>query len=437
MPHTEVREWLHHWQDEADAAYLYLALAGQESDPHRKDVYIKLAGVEERHVQMWTKLLGEHGHAVDHARPSLNAKLRAWFGRRFGTRYLLPMLLREEGEEVKGYLNLHNESSLPDAQEVSLQLAKESAAHAGTLAELAGKGAEPWHKTGSGGFLRNVVYGFNDGLTANFGLVAGVIGAAVQPHVIMISGVAGMIADALSMGSSGYLAAKSEQEVWEHEIAMEKEEIRLMPEIEEDEMALLYEAKGVDPRTARRMAEEVMRDPKRALDEQVREELKIGEAHATPFREGWITGAATAERSKLRYERAAVSASTRRWSSRPWSQPASVPAWMKVSAAGARSSVVAARAAVAPAPSSSMAASTTPASIPRIARRSRALPIFMSRSPSPRRRFLPPARWTAAAKANSAPLARSRNSQKSVRAYPSNPCSHACLSLEWAPLHDP
>ncbi len=294
MPTVDVKEWLHHWQDEADAAYLYLALAGQESDPHRKEVYLKLAGIEERHVQMWTKLLGEHGHRVENPRPSLNAKLRAWFGRRFGTGYLLPMLLREEGAEVKGYLDLHKESSLPDAQEVSLQLAKESAAHAGTLAGLAGKGAEPWHKTGSGGFLRQVVYGFNDGLTANFGLVAGVIGAAVQPHVIMISGVAGMIADALSMGSSGYLAAKSEQEVWEHEIAMEKEEIRLMPDIEMEELELQYQTKGVDPRTARRMAEEVMRDPERALGEQVREELKIGEAHATPFREGWITGAATA-----------------------------------------------------------------------------------------------------------------------------------------------
>jgi len=294
MPNADVKEWLHHWQDEADAAYLYLALAGQEADPHRKDVYIKLAGVEERHVQMWGKLLGEHGHQVEHARPSVNARLRAWFGRRFGTRYLLPMLLREEGQEVKGYLTLYRESSLPDAQEVSLQLAKESAAHAGTLADLTGTSSEPWHKTGSGGFLRNVVYGFNDGLTANFGLVAGVIGAAVQPHVILISGVAGMIADALSMGSSGYLAAKSEQEVWDHEIAMEKEEIRLMPDVEQDELALLYEAKGVDPRTARRMAEEVMRDPERALGEQVREELKIGEAHSTPLREGWITGVATA-----------------------------------------------------------------------------------------------------------------------------------------------
>ena len=294
MPNADVKEWLHHWQDEADAAYLYLALAGQERDPQKKDVYVKLAGVEERHVQIWGKLLAEHGHEVGHARPSLNAKIRAWFGRRFGTRLLLPLLLREEGEEVKSYLDLHNASTLPDAQEVSLQLAKESAAHAETLAGIAGKGAEPWHKIGSGGFLRNVVYGFNDGLTANFGLVAGVIGAAVEPHVILISGVAGSIADALSMGASGYLAAKSEQEVYAHEIAMEKEEIRLMPEVEQDELALLYEAKGVEPRTAQRMAQEVMRDPERALGESVREELKIGEAHATPFREGWITGVATA-----------------------------------------------------------------------------------------------------------------------------------------------
>src|SRR5204862_90440 len=143
-----------------------------------KDVYIKLAGVEERHVQMWGKLLAAHGHKVAHARPSLNAKIRAWVGRRFGTRFLLPLLLREEGQEVKGYLDLHKSSTLPDAQEVSLQLAKESAAHAETLAGLSGKGSEPWHKSGSGGFLRNVVYGFNDGLTANFGLVAGVIWTA-------------------------------------------------------------------------------------------------------------------------------------------------------------------------------------------------------------------------------------------------------------------
>src|SRR5437762_8914790 len=75
---------------------------------------------------------------------------------------------------------------------------------------------------------------------------------------------------------------------------MEKEEIRIMPEVEEEELALVYQTKGIESGIARKMAAEVMRDSQRALDEQVREELKIGEAHATPFKEGWVTGASTA-----------------------------------------------------------------------------------------------------------------------------------------------
>src|SRR5437763_4535207 len=243
---------------------------------------------------MWDQLLAEHGNRVGRPRPSLNARLRAWIGRRFGPNDLLPLLLREEGQEVKGYMDLHKQASFDDAREVSLKLAKESALRAETLADLCGVVSEPWHKTESGGLLRNVVYGFNDGLTANCGLVAGVIGAAVAPHIILLSGIAGMIADALSMRSSGYLAAKSEQEVYDHEIAMEKEEIRIMPEVEEEELALVYQAKGIEGGIARKMAAEVMRDSQRALDEQVREELKIGEAHATPFKEGWLTGVSTA-----------------------------------------------------------------------------------------------------------------------------------------------
>ena len=129
--------------------------------------------------------------------------------------------------------------------------------------EISGKGIEPWHRTESGGFLRNVVYGFNDGLTANFGLVAGMIGAsAVAAHqTVVLAGVAGLIADALSMGSSGYLAAKSEQEVYQNEIAMERTEIELMPEVERDELALIYEAKGMDRDAAHALATEVMADP--------------------------------------------------------------------------------------------------------------------------------------------------------------------------------
>src|SRR5260370_37985206 len=183
LDRTTLHTWLHHWQDEADAAYLYLVLAGQEPDQKRKDVYIKLAGVEERHVQMWEQLLGEHGVRVGRPRPSLNARLRAWVGRRFGPSYLLPLLLREEGQEVKGYMDLHKEASFEDAREVSLKPAKESAAHADTLAGLAGRAAEPWHKTGAGGFLRKGGYGVNEGRTAHFGLGRGVRCADVPPPV--------------------------------------------------------------------------------------------------------------------------------------------------------------------------------------------------------------------------------------------------------------
>jgi vacuolar iron transporter family protein len=290
--------WLHHLEDEADAAFLYRELAQAERDTHKADLYRKLASVEDRHVEMWRKLLAENGHHVEPPPPSRGARLRAWVARRVGTGILLPMLLQEEGREVKGYLSLYREAPDGVVGPTALTLAKESKEHAETLASISGAEGEPWHKAGAGGFLRNVVYGFNDGLTANFGLVAGMIGAQgdllMASHAVVVAGLAGAAADALSMGSSGYLAAKSEREVFEHEIAMEKEEIRLMPDLEQEELSLLYQAKGIPTQQAAALAEQIMLDPARALEEQVREELKIGEATSTPMREAWVTGTATA-----------------------------------------------------------------------------------------------------------------------------------------------
>src|SRR3954470_19543712 len=238
----------HHWQDEADAAFLYRLLSAAETDSKKSDLYRRLAEVEDRHVQIWAGLLREHAGEPGSFRPSARTRLLAGLGRVFGPGFLLPMLLAEEGREVKGYLDMHRRTArgAPGASE-SLTLARESAEHATTLNTISGKSGEPWHRTESGGFLRNVVYGFNDGLTANFGLVAGVIGAASGSahHTVIVAGFSGLIADALSMGSSGYLAAKSEQEVYANEIAMERDEIALMPEIERDELALIYETKGM------------------------------------------------------------------------------------------------------------------------------------------------------------------------------------------------
>jgi len=296
-PEIDVHSFEHHWQDEADAAYLYRILAAAEPDPKKKDIYSRLADVEDRHVVVWSDLLVKHGQTPTTFRPSGRARLLARLGKWFGPGFLLPMLLEEEGREVKAYLDMHRETprGAPGGAE-ALVLARESADHATTLGEIAGKGAEPWHRTASGGFLRNVVYGFNDGLTANFGLVAGVIGAATvnQHQAVVVAGMAGLIADALSMGSSGYLASKSEREVYDYEISMEKTEVDLMPEIERDELAVIYEAKGMDREAAHALATQIMADPQLMLKEQVQEELKIGELGMSPLKEGWLTGLATA-----------------------------------------------------------------------------------------------------------------------------------------------
>ena len=296
-PPPDVHTFEHHWQDEAEAAYLYDILASLEKDPHKSDVYRRLSAVETRHLEIWANLIRENGGSAKVFRPTARTRLLAALGRLLGPGFLLPMLLAEEGREVKGYMDMYRAipAGAPGGAE-SLLLARESAEHATELSAITGKSEEPWHRKESRGFLLNTVYGFNDGLKANFGLVTGVLGAsAVGPqHMVIVAGVAGLIADALSMGSSGYLAAKSEQEVYQHEIEMERDEIALMPEVERDELALMYEAKGMRRDVAEQLAQEIMHDPERMLREQVQEELEIGEPNMSPLREAWLTGGATA-----------------------------------------------------------------------------------------------------------------------------------------------
>src|SRR3954471_15891465 len=189
-PTPDLHAFEHHWQDEADAAYLYRLLSAAEPDVKKKDLYQRLAEVEDRHVEIWANLLAQYGRPVGSFRPSARTRLLAGLGRVFGPGFLLPMLLAEEGREVKGYLDMHRRTAkgAPGASE-SLLLARESAEHATTLNTISGRTGEPWHRAEAGGLLRNVVYGFNDGLTANFGLVGGVIGAtaAAPDHAIIVA----------------------------------------------------------------------------------------------------------------------------------------------------------------------------------------------------------------------------------------------------------
>ena len=286
--------WDEHYCDERDAAFLYRALANVEPMSERRELFEKLAAVEDKHAHRWEELFRDAERPLPQHSPALRTRALAWLARTFGPSAVLPLMLAEEGREVQSYLGLARESSHRSTHKAAVDIAADSAVHARELSEAMGREGEPWHVGGAGGVLRSVVYGFNDGLTANFGLVAGVLGANVAPHIVIISGVAGAMADALSMGSSGYLAAKSEAEVHAHQIEMERHEMRLMPELEEEELALIYEAKGLPLDRARETAAAMMKDPARALDAMVREELNIHPAELAPLKDGIITGSATA-----------------------------------------------------------------------------------------------------------------------------------------------
>src|SRR5882672_11261370 len=102
----------HHWQDEADAAFLYRLLAEAESDPAKQHIYRRLAHVEDRHLEIWADLLARSGRKMGPHRPTARTRLLAFLGRRFGPDFLLPMLLAEEGREVRAYLNMHRTTEL-------------------------------------------------------------------------------------------------------------------------------------------------------------------------------------------------------------------------------------------------------------------------------------------------------------------------------------
>ena len=286
--------WDEYYREEMDAAWLYRTLARTERDAARRRVFERLAKVEDAHVQRWRGLFHTHGGTVpDHA-PSLRTRALAWIGSRFGSSVVLPIIVRQESQEVGSYLRLARRSAQKSTKDTAMAIATESAEHAQDLSDSMGREGEPWHITPGAGYLRSLVYGFNDGLTANFGLVAGVIGADIAPHLVIVTGIAGALADALSMGASGYLAAKSEAEVAARQVAIEREELRLMPELEEKELQIILEAKGLTPARARDTARMMMREPQQALETKVQEELGITPPAVTPLADGLVTGSATA-----------------------------------------------------------------------------------------------------------------------------------------------
>jgi VIT1/CCC1 family predicted Fe2+/Mn2+ transporter len=135
---------------------------------------------------------------------------------------------------------------------------------------------ESWHRAaGQSGALRAAVFGINDGLVSNLALVMGFAGAATGNDIIVLAGVAGLLAGAFSMAAGEYVSMQSQKELFERQIELEREELRFMPEKERQELAALYRAKGLSEEEAELVADRLMQDPEHALDTKIREELGL------------------------------------------------------------------------------------------------------------------------------------------------------------------
>ncbi len=289
MADLTIDELKTHYLDEGDSAYIYNVLAGFAKTRQMYGIFVQLRDKELEHQKKFKALLLKRNAPIPIYKPSFRIRLMEFFAGRGATSLILKLRIADESQEVSQYILSSSKNKTAGS------IAKDEIAHSKVLKELqSSPSQEIWHHNETGAIIRNAIYGFNDGLTANFGLIMGVIGTAVDHRVIVFSGIAGLIADTLSMGASSYLAAVSEKEVYDHEIHLEKQEIELMPKEEEEELAFIYRAKGFAKQVAETLAHEIMKGNKEtALQEQVVQELGITGSAQNPKQEGLITGIAT------------------------------------------------------------------------------------------------------------------------------------------------
>ena len=277
MEASPVERYLENWKGEQDGAALYDAVAASESNPKLAEVYRRLAAAERRHAGIWAEKLRGAGGTPPTYRPSFRTRLLSWLARRWGARFVLPSIFALEQADRDKY------DAQPDARAAGMPQDEHS--HARLLGHIQRSGGgmagaevarlEGRHRTAGGNALRAAVLGANDGLVSNLALVMGVAGADLPGRTILITGVAGLLAGSFSMALGEWLSVQSSRELYEHQIRTEAAEIEASPEEEAEELALIYEARGMDQHESEVLARRIMTDPQGALDVMAREELGI------------------------------------------------------------------------------------------------------------------------------------------------------------------
>jgi vacuolar iron transporter family protein len=248
------------WYHEKESAWLYRQVAASEPDPAKAALFLKLAAAAEEQADKW-QLAAQRGNpaAAAPARlfvPAMRARIVASLLARFEPRSLRAVLA---AMKLRGLSVYSAPGSIVGGHAMPT-----------TLAEVGAR-----HRSALGGSLRAGVFGVNDGLVSNVSLVLGVAGAGVHSGYVLTSGVAGLLAGALSMAAGEFISVRSQREMYEYQMALEREELAEYPEEEAEELALIYQARGVELAQARAVSRALLSNPQHALDVLAREELGL------------------------------------------------------------------------------------------------------------------------------------------------------------------
>ena len=243
------------WAEEKRSAYLYRAVAAAEAGTPRQALFSELAQEADRQAAIWAATARKAGGAAPETyAPDMRARLVAALVARLGVRPLRSVLSAMKVRGMSLYAHASHGHITPQSVD---QL-------------------EHRHRgVGGGGNLRAAVFGVNDGLISNASLIMGIAGATAEGQIIVLTGVAGLIAGAFSMAAGEYVSVRSQREMYEYQIGLEREELEHYPEAEAEELALIYEARGHAREEAASMARNLIADPGKALVTLAREELGL------------------------------------------------------------------------------------------------------------------------------------------------------------------
>lgn len=255
---------------------MYQAMADASKDEGRAEVFRELAAAEMRHASRWAEKLGVDIESLK-PEPTAKSKFYGWVAKRFGVKSVLPILLRGETDDMHKYDQDPEAAGLPQEERGHYRALTSMSVDGPSAAQITQR--ETWHRTGTSGTLRAAVLGVNDGLVSNFSLVMGVAGGTAaangDPFYVLLAGLAGLLAGAFSMAAGEYVSMKAQRDLSEHQLGIERGELKEHPEEEQEELELIYRAKGLSREDASKLAAHIVSNPDVALDTLAREELGI------------------------------------------------------------------------------------------------------------------------------------------------------------------